>query len=102
MEQVTGSIRCFSEIASFIVTDTINDAFFICTGTMNGGTTWGDYPAALHNGACGFAFSDGHSEIHKWKNNGGLRKVNANNSVPPAIADKVDANWYNRHSVEAR
>src|SRR5207253_6884067 len=20
-----------------------------------------------HNGACGFAFSDGHAEIHKWK-----------------------------------
>ena len=25
-----------------------------------------DYPASYHNGACGFGFSDGHSEIHKW------------------------------------
>ncbi len=25
-----------------------------------------DYPASSHNGACGFAFADGHSEIHKW------------------------------------
>jgi len=25
-----------------------------------------DYPASYHNGACGFAFADGHSEIHKW------------------------------------
>jgi hypothetical protein len=25
-----------------------------------------DFPAAYHNGACGFSFSDGHSEIHKW------------------------------------
>lgn len=26
-----------------------------------------DYPTAMHSGACGFAFCDGHSEIHKWK-----------------------------------
>ena len=25
-----------------------------------------DFPASYHNGACGFAFADGHSEIHKW------------------------------------
>ncbi len=26
-----------------------------------------DWPGIGHNGACGFAFGDGHSEIHKWK-----------------------------------
>ncbi len=26
-----------------------------------------DIPANYHGGACGFAFADGHSEIHKWK-----------------------------------
>ncbi len=25
-----------------------------------------DYPASFHNGACGFSFADGHSEIKKW------------------------------------
>ncbi len=25
-----------------------------------------DFPASYHNGACGFAFADGHSEIRKW------------------------------------
>jgi prepilin-type processing-associated H-X9-DG protein len=25
-----------------------------------------DAPASYHNGACGFSFADGHSEIHKW------------------------------------
>jgi prepilin-type N-terminal cleavage/methylation domain-containing protein/prepilin-type processing-associated H-X9-DG protein len=25
-----------------------------------------DIPASYHNGACGVAFADGHSEIHKW------------------------------------
>ena len=26
-----------------------------------------DIPSTLHNGACGFAMADGHSEIHKWR-----------------------------------
>jgi prepilin-type N-terminal cleavage/methylation domain-containing protein/prepilin-type processing-associated H-X9-DG protein len=26
-----------------------------------------DWPAALHNGGCGFSFCDGHAEIHRWK-----------------------------------
>jgi prepilin-type processing-associated H-X9-DG protein len=26
-----------------------------------------DWPGIFHGGACGFAFGDGHSEIHKWK-----------------------------------
>jgi len=25
-----------------------------------------DFPASYHNGACGYAFADGHAEIHKW------------------------------------
>ena len=29
--------------------------------------TWVDFPGYYHNNACGFAFMDGHSEIHRWK-----------------------------------
>jgi prepilin-type N-terminal cleavage/methylation domain-containing protein/prepilin-type processing-associated H-X9-DG protein len=29
--------------------------------------TWNDLPASYHNGACGFAFADGHAEVHKFK-----------------------------------
>jgi len=28
--------------------------------------TWIDAPGSYHNGGCGFAFADGHSEIHGW------------------------------------
>jgi prepilin-type N-terminal cleavage/methylation domain-containing protein/prepilin-type processing-associated H-X9-DG protein len=52
--------------------DSINDGFF-CVD-MNGAVTPSagddslpDAPASYHNGACGFAFADGHSEIKKWK-----------------------------------
>jgi len=29
--------------------------------------TWNDLPATLHDGAGGFAFADGHAEVHKFK-----------------------------------
>jgi prepilin-type processing-associated H-X9-DG protein len=50
--------------------DSINDGFFCVVMTGYGNptqTTLPDVPASYHNGACGFAFADGHSEIHKWK-----------------------------------
>src|SRR5207237_7580903 len=31
---------------------------------------WNDLPATYHDGACGFAFADGHAEIHKFKSRG--------------------------------
>jgi prepilin-type N-terminal cleavage/methylation domain-containing protein/prepilin-type processing-associated H-X9-DG protein len=49
--------------------DSINDAAF-ATKSDNadkpGGAQIIDFPASYHNGACGFSFCDGHSEIHKW------------------------------------
>ncbi len=42
----------------------INDGYFINNPDLN---YWQDIPAAYHNGACGFSFADGHSEIRKWK-----------------------------------
>ena len=44
--------------------DSINDGGFAVS--MATSLTWVDVPAVYHNGACGFAFADGHSEIHKW------------------------------------
>jgi len=44
--------------------DSINDgAFFNAQRNLE----WIDMPSNQHNGACGFAFADGHSEIHKWR-----------------------------------
>jgi prepilin-type processing-associated H-X9-DG protein len=50
--------------------DSINDGYFVTEmdGYPNPATTKiVDYPASYHNKAAGFAFADGHSEIHKWK-----------------------------------
>ncbi|MBI4324236.1 MAG: prepilin-type N-terminal cleavage/methylation domain-containing protein [Chloroflexi bacterium] len=43
--------------------DSINDACFFVNVSA---PTFVDIPASYHNGACGFAFADGHSEIRKW------------------------------------
>ncbi|HNQ87862.1 MAG TPA: type II secretion system protein [Verrucomicrobiota bacterium] len=43
--------------------DSINDAGWFAP---QGKAAWTDQPATYHNGASGFAFADGHSEIHKW------------------------------------
>ena len=37
--------------------------FFVNSPTAS---AWQDLPASYHNGACGFSFADGHSEIKKW------------------------------------
>lgn len=53
--------------------DSINDAAFASqvagaeSSNLPGSERIIDFPASYHNGACGFSFADGHSEIHKWK-----------------------------------
>ena len=46
--------------------DSINDGF-LQTNPHPTSQQWNDLPATYHNGAGGFAFADGHSEIHKFK-----------------------------------
>jgi prepilin-type N-terminal cleavage/methylation domain-containing protein/prepilin-type processing-associated H-X9-DG protein len=45
---------------------------------------WYDVPGSYHNGGCGFAFADGHSENHRWMYRG-ARKGKAT-----PISDPVD------------
>ena len=51
--------------------DSINDGYLTVYAnpdiTKWSPQNWNDLPASYHDGACGFSFADGHSEIHKWK-----------------------------------
>jgi len=48
--------------------DSLNDgAFAVECGLRGSAGKLVDFPASFHADACGFAFADGHSEIHKWK-----------------------------------
>jgi len=46
-----------------------------------------DWPGIYHNGACGIAFGDGHSEIHKWRDNRTFLNSQAS-SVPSQDGNK--------------
>ena len=47
--------------------DSINDGLFdFPMPTAPSTTMYVDMPAAYHNGACAFAFADGHAELHRW------------------------------------
>jgi prepilin-type processing-associated H-X9-DG protein len=45
----------------------LNDAAFAFGMEQS---TWIDLPGVYHNGGCGFAFADGHSETHHWLSGG--------------------------------
>ena len=45
--------------------DDIGDGYLLVNMTAHNG--WGNMPANYHNGACGFSFADGHSEIKRWQ-----------------------------------
>lgn len=49
--------------------DGVNDAAYaVKMDRVNATATWQDLPSVSpHNGACGYTFADGHSEIKKWK-----------------------------------
>jgi prepilin-type N-terminal cleavage/methylation domain-containing protein/prepilin-type processing-associated H-X9-DG protein len=44
--------------------DTINDGYFLNKADT---PKWQDLPASYHDGAAGFSFADGHSEMHQWR-----------------------------------
>ena len=73
--------------------DSINDAGFF-NPRANG---WIDQPASYHNGAAGFAFADGHSEIHKWRGSlaqAQARKIKLTDTVDaPAKPGDADIHW---------
>jgi hypothetical protein len=48
--------------------DSLNDGAFAVgmNGNRPQGDKWQDGPSTLHDGGCGFAFADSHSEIKKW------------------------------------
>jgi prepilin-type N-terminal cleavage/methylation domain-containing protein/prepilin-type processing-associated H-X9-DG protein len=43
--------------------DSIDDSYLGVEMNQDG---FGNMPASYHNAACGFAFADGHAEIHRW------------------------------------
>ena len=78
--------------------DSINDGWLIVQ--PNTPTAWGnDLPASYHNGACGFSFADGHSEIHKWQEASTRAPVEQreHGSFPGTSPVDRDIRWMTNH-----
>ncbi|HTI69961.1 MAG TPA: type II secretion system protein [Candidatus Limnocylindria bacterium] len=87
--------------------DSINDGYFINNPDM---TQWGDVPASYHNGAAGFSFADGHSEIHRWLSKASIYGKSSLDAFPAVISftsaaaggsngkGTSDKNWYNQNT----
>ncbi|HEY3854249.1 MAG TPA: prepilin-type N-terminal cleavage/methylation domain-containing protein [Verrucomicrobiae bacterium] len=58
-----------------------------------------DFPGAYHGGACGFAFADGHSEIHKWRDKRTTPPIGKLAGLNDNEPNSVDAFWIMQHST---
>ena len=63
-----------------------------------------DYPASYHNGACGFSFADGHSEIKKWTDPRTVVPANYGTKIPLNVAtpNNRDVLWMSERSSSLR
>ncbi len=94
--------------------DSINDAWFAVSmagspATPGAAPTPGayiiiDFPASYHGGAAGFAFADGHSEIHKWRDARTMPvlKRGQDTALRVPSANNVDVAWIQEHSTGFR
>ena len=60
-----------------------------------------DFPASYHNGACGLAFADGHSEIKKWVDNRTVEPANFGKQLPAlnvASPNNRDVLWMSQRT----
>jgi len=88
--------------------DSINDGYFwtsIPNPIVPTAGNWADLPASYHDGACGFSFADGHSEIHRWLYPSTKLRVTTTGSfigAPYPKSASGDNEWLQRHSSELR
>jgi prepilin-type N-terminal cleavage/methylation domain-containing protein/prepilin-type processing-associated H-X9-DG protein len=73
--------------------DSLNDGGY---GFGMNTAEWIDFPGTYHNLACGFAFADGHSEIHKWRD--GRTAVVNHNVNRRSVPGSVDWQWMYDHT----
>jgi prepilin-type N-terminal cleavage/methylation domain-containing protein/prepilin-type processing-associated H-X9-DG protein len=80
--------------------DSINNGLQITPDGDKNTTTWRDMPASYHNGAAGFAFADGHSEIHQWQDSSTDQAMQGNRDWLPM--EDTPTNYTDIRWVESR
>ena len=94
--------------------DSINDGWFAVSmvgspPTRDGAPNPGayiiiDFPASYHSRAAGFAFADGHSEIHKWRDSRTMPVLKRGQDTQLRVPspNNVDVAWIHDHSTGLR
>jgi len=72
--------------------DSINDGLQLTPDADKDTMNWADVAASYHNNAAGFAFADGHEEIHKWQDPSTLHPIEGNNAWLPLQDDPPNYN----------
>jgi prepilin-type N-terminal cleavage/methylation domain-containing protein/prepilin-type processing-associated H-X9-DG protein len=79
--------------------DSINDGWY----ASDPDTKWQivDYPASYHGNAAGYAFADGHSEIHKFKDGRTMPALKAGALLPlnQNLPNDMDILWMAQHAA---
>jgi prepilin-type N-terminal cleavage/methylation domain-containing protein/prepilin-type processing-associated H-X9-DG protein len=60
-----------------------------------------DYPSTRHKNSCGFAFCDGHAEMHKWKSNLYVLTSAPGQKTPAAGGEYNDWYWMAWHATRS-
>jgi len=81
--------------------DSINDGWQVTDpGSM---AQWTDKPANYHGGSAGFAFADGHSEVHKWKERSSIVPVKFLEYNDFQTQGQIrDITWWHMHTSALR
>ncbi len=85
--------------------DSVDDAYFaVNMGAKGIDARFQNFPAFYHNGACGFSFADGHSEIHRWLDSRTKKPIKAGQPVGYDIPspNNADIVWLQNHSTRLR
>jgi prepilin-type processing-associated H-X9-DG protein len=85
--------------------DSIDDGVFavymgalINGNFLNSQAVFVNMPAKWHNNSCGFAFADGHSEIHRWRYPGLIPDPTYNEYIGDTAIPDQDAIWLFQHT----
>ncbi len=76
--------------------DSINDGIFqVIAGLSLANAEWRALPASYHNGACGFSFADGHSEIKLWRDPRTRQPIKYMDFSNMKVPGNLDYEWIN-------
>jgi prepilin-type processing-associated H-X9-DG protein len=77
----------------------INDA---ALAVVASGPVIHDYPASFHNNGCGFAFADGHGEMHHWRSTLFHLTSGATQITAQPGSQYADWFWFASHATKSR